>query len=150
MPLKNDGDVVRGLGFVALYAAYLEEQIDNLLFRLEPIEPFPEIEQRWPTSRKIEKAKRLVTGLQFDYRDDLLADLETSRQLLQWRNEVIHGRIYANFNRTDTLRSGRRNTPDRVVKPDELYDLANALIKVQAAILRPMIFQLSQAMPSIP
>ncbi len=31
MPLQNDGDVVRGLGFVALYAAYLEEQVDNLL-----------------------------------------------------------------------------------------------------------------------
>lgn len=30
------------LGFVALYAAYLEEQIDNLLFMLQPVEVFPE------------------------------------------------------------------------------------------------------------
>ncbi len=49
MALQNDGDVVRGLGFVALYAASLEEQVDNLLLMLEPMEPFPESEQRWPT-----------------------------------------------------------------------------------------------------
>jgi hypothetical protein len=59
MPLQRDDDVVRGLGFVGLYAAYLEEQIDNLLFMLQPIEQFPESEQRWQTSRKIEKAKKI-------------------------------------------------------------------------------------------
>jgi len=145
MPLQNDGDVVRGLGFVALYAAYLEEQIDNLLFMLQPIEPFLESEQRWPTSRKLEKAKRLVADLVFEYRDALLADLDSSRQLLEWRNTVIHGRIYANFDRPDTLRSGRPNTPDRVVESSELYDLANNLFEARAAIYRPMIFQIPRA-----
>ena len=74
-PCTEMCDVVRGLGFVALYAAYLEEQLDNLLLMLQPIEPFPESEQRWPTSRKIEKAKRLVRVLVFECRDALLADL---------------------------------------------------------------------------
>ncbi|HUO44579.1 MAG TPA: hypothetical protein VMT94_06665 [Burkholderiales bacterium] len=146
MSVANDGDVIRGLGFVALYAAYLEEQIDNLLFMLCPIEPFPENEQRWPTSRKIEKAQRLITALEFDYRDDLLANLDTSRQLFDWRNEVIHGRIYANFDRPDTLRSGRPNVPDRVVKASELYDLANNLDEARSAVLRPLIFQIPRAL----
>mgnify|MGYP001617921767 CR=1 FL=1 len=146
MPLQNDDDVVRGLGFVALYAAYLEEQIDNLLFVLQPLEPFPESEQRWPTSRKIEKAKRLVAELVFEYRDALLADLDGSKQLLDWRNEVIHGRIYANFDRPDTLKSGRPNTPDRVVEPAELYELANNLAEARSALYRPLIFQIPQAM----
>lgn len=57
MPLHRDNDIVCELGFVALYAAYLGEQIDNLLYMLHPIEQFPESEQRWQTSRKIEKAK---------------------------------------------------------------------------------------------
>lgn len=146
MPLKNDGDVVRGLGFVALYASYLEEQIDDLLFMLEPLEPFPENEQRWPTSRKIEKAKRLVADLVFGYRDALLADLDNSRQLLECRNEVIHGRIYANFDRPDTLRSGRPNKPDRLVDSSELYDLANNLFAIRAAIYKPMLIQIPSAM----
>lgn len=149
MPLQRDEDVVRGLGFVALYAAYLEEQVDNLLFMLHPIEPFPESEQRWPTSRKIEKAKRLVQGLVFEYRDALLADLDASKQLLDWRNEVIHGRIYANFDRPDTLKSGRLNTPDRVVKPDELYDLADNLAEARVALYRPMIFQIPRVLQVI-
>ena len=55
--LNDDGDIVRGLGFVALYSAYLEEQIDNLLFMLSAAEEFTEKEQRWPVSRKIKKAK---------------------------------------------------------------------------------------------
>jgi hypothetical protein len=146
MPLSNDGDVVRGLGIVALYAAYLEEQVDNLLFMLQPMEAFPEGEQRWPTSRKIEKAKRLVGGLVFDYRDALLADLDASKRLLEWRNEVIHGRIYANFDRPDTLKSGRPNIPDRVVDSAELYELANNLAEARSVLYRPMIFQIPRAM----
>lgn len=145
MALDNDGDPVRGLGFVALYAAYLEEQIDNLLFMLQPVEAFPEGEQRWPVSRKIEKAKRLVSGLAFEYRDVLLTDLDASKSLLEWRNEVIHGRIYTNFDRPDTLKSGRPNTPDRVIEAAELYALANNLAEVRSALYRPMIFQIPQA-----
>ena len=34
MALESDGDVVRGLGFVTLYAAYLEEEVDALRARL--------------------------------------------------------------------------------------------------------------------
>jgi len=142
MPLPRDNDVIRGLGFVALYAAYLEEQIDSLLFMLESIEPFPENEQRWPTSQKIDKARRLIARLSFGYRDALLADLDTCKQLLRWRNEVIHGRIYAKFDRPDTLKSGRANVPDRVVESSELYDLAENLGEARAAVLRPMIFQI--------
>lgn len=145
MPLQNDNDIVRGLGFVALYAACLEEQVDNLLLMLQPVEPYPESEQRRPTSRKIEKAKGLVAGLVFEYRDALLADLDASKELLEWRNEVIHGRIYANFDRPDTLKSGRPNTPDRVVEPEELYKLANNLAEARSALYRPMIFQIPQA-----
>jgi hypothetical protein len=150
MPIQKDYDIVRGLGFVALYAAYLEEQVDNLLFMLQPIEPFPEGEQRWPTSRKIDKAKRLVANMVFESRDGLLADLDTSQQLLDWRNELIHGRIYAGFDRPDTLKSGRPNTPDRVVKADELYELANNLAEARLALYRPMIFQIPRAIGAIP
>ena len=149
MPLQRDDDVVRGLGFVALYAAYLEEQIDNLLFMFQTIEPFPVSEQRWQTSRKIEKAKRLVHGLVFEYRDALLADLDVSKQLLDWRNELIHGRIYSNFDRPDTLKSGRPNMPERIVKPEELYDLADNLAEARLALYRPMFFQISHSMQVI-
>ena len=146
MPLDSDGDPVRGLGFVALNAAYVEEQIDNLLFMLQPVEVFPQVEQRWPVSRKIEKAKRLVAGLAFEYRDGLLQDLDASKELFERRNEFIHGRIYGNFDRPDTLKSGRPNTPDRLIDAAELYDLANNFAEVRSALYRPMIFQIPRAL----
>lgn len=146
MALSNDGDIVRGLGFVALHAGYLEEQIDNLLFALGQIEPFPEEEQRWQVSRKIEKARRLLGELTFEYRDALLADLDTSKQLFGWRNEVIHGRIYAGFDRPDTLKSGRPHVPDRTIEASELYDLANNLDQARIALYRPMLFQIPRAL----
>lgn len=146
MPIKDDGDIVRGLGFVALYAAYLEEQIDNLLVQLRPLEDFTEVEQRWQTSRKIDKAKRLVATIQFQDRDALLADLDACRQLLEWRNELIHGRIYSASDRPDTLKSGRAHVPDREVQSAELFELANNLADARLAVYRPMILQIPKAL----
>jgi len=146
--LQNDNDIVRGLGFVALYSAYLEEQIDNLLFMLNEVEEFKDEEQLWPVSRKIKKAKSIASKFDFEGRDDLIANLETSKELFEERNKVVHGRIYANFDRPDTLKSGRPNTPDRVVEPAELYELANAFDDIRGEIYRPMIFKIPRALAS--
>lgn len=144
MSIPKDNDIVRGLGFVALYAAYLEEQIDDLLSMLHPVEPFTEKEKWWNTSRKIEKAKRIVSGLTFGYKDALLADLDNCSDLFKRRNEVIHGRIYAAYDRPDTLKSGRPNVLDREVDPEELYTLAEELLGARASLYRPMILQIPQ------
>jgi len=142
VPVEADQDEIRGLGFVALRAAYLEETIDRLLFMLEPLEPYPQTEQRWGIGRKISKAERLLPRLEFEYRDGMLHDLNGARQLFEWRNEVIHGRIYGNHDRSALLKSGRPNVPDRPIDAAELYDLANNLEEAWAALERPMIFQI--------
>ncbi|MER0203666.1 MAG: hypothetical protein DU480_07350 [Nitrosomonas sp.] len=145
MPLSDDGDIIRGLGFVALYAAYLEEQVDNLLIMLEPLEASPELKNHWPVSRKIDKSKSLVRTLEFDYREFLLESLNYSKSLFEKRNEVIHGRIYASFDRSDTLKSGRTNVPNREISSSELYELATNLANAREKIYRPMILQIPQA-----
>lgn len=38
--IPDDGDIVRGLGFVSMYSAWVEDDIDNLLDVTAPIEPF--------------------------------------------------------------------------------------------------------------
>jgi hypothetical protein len=146
MPIPDDGDIVRGLGFVALHAAYLEGQVDNLLLTFQPLEPFPEAEQRWQTSRKIEKARRLAASLQFRDQQQLITDLDACLELLEWRNELIHGRIYAGSDRPDTLKSGRPRVPDREVQSAELYKLVNRLSEARSAVYRPMIFQIPNAL----
>ena len=144
--LQNDNDIVRGLGFVALYSAYLEEQIDNLLFMLSDVEEFTNEEQRWPVSRKIKKAKSIASKFYFEGRDDLIANLGVAKKAFEERNKIVHGRIYANFDRPDTLKSGRPNIPDRIVEPAELYELANAFGDLRGEIYRPMILKIPKAL----
>ena len=58
--LTDDGDIVRGLGFVSMYSAWVEEDVDDLLRAMAPVEPFDERKQRWPISRKLNNAAELV------------------------------------------------------------------------------------------
>lgn len=144
--LNDDGDIVRNLGFVALYSAYLEEQIDNLLVMLSAVEKFTEEEQRWPVSRKIKKAKQIAAKFAFEGRDDLLAILDEAKDAFEERNIIVHGRIYGNFDRPDTLKSGRPNVPDRSITSTELYELANRFTDLRGEVYRPMIFKIPRAL----
>ena len=143
--IKDDGDIVRGLGFVALYAAYLEEQIENLLMMLSTVEAYDEDKQRWQISKKIKQAIKVLKNLDTTEFSDYVADLKTCMKLFEDRNEVIHGRIYGNFDRPDTLKSGRRNIPDREVSSQELFSLANEFEAYRIAVFEPMIFKIPRA-----
>lgn len=59
MHISDDGDIVRGLGFVTLYAAWVEEVVDNLLRILEPVEIFDAKKQRWNISSKLNTPQSL-------------------------------------------------------------------------------------------
>ena len=61
--IEDDGDIVRGLGFVTMHSAHLEGRIDELLFDLSVIEDYSEKEQRWPISQKIKKAKKILATI---------------------------------------------------------------------------------------
>jgi len=54
-------------------------------------------------------------------------------------------RIYANFDRPDTLKSGRRDKPDREIQSEELYKLANEFDAFRAAVYRELIFKIPRA-----
>lgn len=144
MTLVSDGDIVRGLGFVTLYAAYLEEQVDALLELLSSIEPFPDKEKHWPISQRLEKAIRLVRGINSAELNELQEDLESCKALFKRRNEVVHGRIYSGYGRSENaqLMSGRSDVPSREVTPEELYGLANEFDEYQSAVRRPQLFYL--------
>ena len=143
MTLESDGDIVRGLGFVTLYAAYLEEEVDALLELLRPIAPFPDT-KRWMINQRLRKAIRLVQRLDSDDLDDLQEDLDICKTLFKRRNDVVHGRIYSGYGRGENaqLRSGRYGVPDRDVTPKELYDLANEFDGYRSAVQRARLFTL--------
>ena len=142
----DKGDIIRGLGFVTLNSAYLEEQIDNLLIMLISVEDFTEKVQRWPVSSKIKKAKQVAAKFEFEGRDDLVATLDRAGVAFKKRNEIVHGRIYGSFDRPDTLKSGRPNIPTREIASTELNELANHLSDLQKEVSRPMVSKLPKAL----
>jgi len=146
--IPDDGDIVRGLGFVTLYSSYLEEQIENLLSMLNAIVAFGEAEQRWPISKKLKQVKKIIQKIEFETKDHLLQNLNTCNELFEDRNKLVHGRIYANFDRPDTLKSGRANVPDGDIYSEELYKLANEFWNFRSAVYRPMILKIPNAIES--
>ncbi len=132
--MERDDDIVRALGFVALYAAYVEESVDVVMERLALVKEITDTERKWPISRKINWCIEVLESLRSEELDQLITLLGETKDTLEQRNEVIHGRIYAGNDRSDNLKSGRPEIPEREVTTDELYDLAEELFELQAAV----------------
>jgi hypothetical protein len=146
MPLFDDGDIVRGLGFVTMYAAWVEEEVDDLLRLLEPIESFDEKKQRWPISRKLRHAAQLIPRLASDELKHFPEALERAIDIFERRNEFVHGRIFAGQDRVDYMQSGRTQTPTRPIASAELYELANELTRFRGFIYGPQIIRVPRAL----
>jgi len=131
MPIVDDGDIVRGLGFTTLYAAYMEEAIDECRVALMKRDPAPPKGiEKWPISRRVEYLQERLS--QFLPLPQELAGLPTCldfvSDLLERRNEVIHGRIYGSLQGAkDELRPGRPSGSSRPITSAELYVLANEM-----------------------
>lgn len=132
MPLQDDNDIVRGLGFVTLYAAYVEEGIDDCAAVVLAAEPDPP-----------KRFDRLSVGERIRYLQERLAsrgalprDLLRLRELLIYvadlferRNEVLRERIFSIAHRLP--RSAVAREPDAAaaepITSAELYALADEL-----------------------
>ena len=132
--MKRDDDIVRALGFVVLYAAYVEESVDEVMKRLSLVNRITDKEKRFPISQKINWCIKTIKSLGKDNFNDLIGLLGEAKDRLEARNEVIHGRIYASTDRSENLKSGRNGIPDREVTAEELYDLAENFANLQAVI----------------
>ena len=145
MPIADDGDLVRGLGFVTLYSAYLEEAIDECVAVLLAADPDPDERiHRQPTSEKIRYCKgqlRSLAPLPAEL-TQLPAVLDHARELFERRHDVVHGRIYAVPSAGDVRKSGRRGVPDRSVTSAELYALANEIDVVPNHLMHASMFAL--------
>ena len=147
--IKDDGDIVRGLGFVAMHSAHLEGRIDELLFHLSGIEEFTEKAQRWPISNKIKRAKKTLGNIHHPLASEICKDLDLCKEHFEWRNELVHGRIYAPEYHEENLKSSRPNVPDRKATSEELYTLANNLVELDSRVYRPMIIQIHKVLSDL-
>ena len=130
MKLIDDGDLIRGLGYVALYAAYLEEAVDECFV----VACYDAGSDHQRLSRRSTSQKITYILQQLRQREPLSDELVVFPQilriigdLLEERNTVIHGRVYAVPNIGDVRISGRLGVPETPANSAELYALANEL-----------------------
>lgn len=123
-------------------SAYAEEQVDKILECLHSVETFDVKKRRWPISKKLKHAGSLIERIASSELSELQSALAIGPALFEKRNEVVHGRIYAGFDRTDTLQSGRTNVPQRAVTAQELYELANEFFSYRNVLNQAADFQI--------
>jgi hypothetical protein len=148
MTITDDGDIVKDLGFVTLYAAYMEEALEECAGILKDKNSFPPREiSKGPISKLIDDLENSISRHQplppdLGYFPELLVHIRT---LVERRNEVIHGRIYAGLGGQEAeLRPSRPSRQVRQIDSRELYDLANSLFGTLGALRRAYKFSLKR------
>jgi hypothetical protein len=115
-----EGDLIRPLGLVTLYAAYAEGEVELLLETLSAVQPLEKQTHRWPMGQKIGFALDLVAKLNHESVAELIAVLKEADALFAKRNELIHGRLYSG----GRLESNCPGVPVRKVTAEELVEFA--------------------------
>lgn len=149
--IADDGDIIRGLGFVALYSGYLEEAVDCVVEALISAGIPPKCHfDRAPISAKIQFCQKSIAPLLVTNEEmrELDYGLKYSAEKLERRNDLIHGRIYAQYGGADIRKSGRKGVPNREVTSKELYSLANELFSAREPLLHGCMFSINRAFTS--
>ena len=147
-----EGDLVRPLGFVTLYWAYAEAQLDEVLgalFQLSGSVPNGKV---LLFGAKVPIALGLIEALKVDRLSALSAILQEAQTLIQVRNELIHGQLF-NGGRLGgrlVLKSGTK-----YVTAQEISDIAEAIFNWKERLwvqhcreLLPML-QATAAQPTV-
>ena len=152
MPIIDDGDLIRGLGFVALYAAYLEEGIDEVLEILLAADPVGDQRiLRRSTSQKMEYIRKRVRDIE-PLPSELMrftVTLDGVTELLEQRHQMIHGRVYAIPGEGDIRKPARRGMQDQPATSAELYALANDIFEAIGPLRHASMFSLPHRLNSI-
>ncbi|QWF72134.1 hypothetical protein KEF85_06710 [Methylomonas paludis] len=143
MTLIDDGDLIRGLGFVTLYAAHLEKWIDECIKVIIAHDAKHDNRlYRQPTSKKIDYIQQQLQKIVLIQELKNFPDqLQIIGELLEKRNLIIHSCVYAT-NVGDIRISGRPGVPESPAKSAEHYELANDLDEAITLLYRVSKFSL--------
>lgn len=137
-----EGDLIRPLGLVTLYAAYAEGEIDELLSTLPSEKPYDVSRRQKTVGWKLNYALKLVRKLKSDQLVGLTTALEEAKALFSKRNILVHSQIFAGgrvvSNRPDSLI--QNVTPeDLVLLAEEIFACKEQLWLHRCKHLLPML-----------
>jgi hypothetical protein len=131
---RDDGDVVKALGFVALNSGYLEDELAELAKAVASFCPMHDKIQAFRLADRARHLRKSLTKLYVATPDYLYKDeakwrvervLRNVEQLADARNEVLHSPIFGGPRGQAIQKNSRRG--DRPLSSGELYKLAEML-----------------------
>ncbi|MCL5271959.1 MAG: hypothetical protein M1486_01315 [Gammaproteobacteria bacterium] len=144
MTIFDDGDVIRGVGFVAVYSAYLEDEIAELIELTTNITPLRKgIHQLSLT----DQAKHLSKALKKLFKEthhwigkeeeqtQTAHILKVVGKITPERNQTIHSQLISNQAGIITQKNRRLNTECQIQSSD-VYDLANYILDLTSEVRR--------------
>ena len=138
--LNDDGDIVRAIGFLAIYSAYLEDEMVKIVQMVDKFSPFKnKIEQ----FRLADQARHLRKKLQkcfeevSDYpakdndkqRVDILKDVE---RIAKERNEYLHSQYISES--AGIIQENRHQNTSYVITSADIYGLAEDIFQLQGSV----------------
>ena len=143
MPINDNGDIARAVGYVAIYGAYIEDRVAELIDMVKEIIRLRENINFLSASdqaKHLHKALKSAFSNAPDYsrkNDDIeqtnkiLADVEGH---LKNRHVVIHSTLISKPGGDIIIRKNRRTNTEEEVSSKEIIDLANDLFELQSEI----------------
>ena len=105
IPSKDDGDPFRAMGYVCVYAAYVEENVGECFQLLRNHDPQLRGDP-WNVSGQLDSCLRAVTALPRHAEwPELTALLRTTKGLIRERNLAIHSPLYGNVGGANVRRA---------------------------------------------
>ena len=118
-----EGDLIRPLGLVTLYAAYAEAELDLLIDTLSVDSAYDDAQRQWPFGRKLSHALKLTRRFKAQSLRELESVLLNGRGLFMERNALVHGQLFAG----GKLVSNRKDIPEKTISAQSIDDLSNAI-----------------------
>ena len=139
MPMTDDGDIIRGIGFVTVYSAHLEDRLTNLI---QLSTEFKKKKFPWNLKDRAISLRKLLIE-QFDTTPDYIGKAQDRNQVIQTlnaveiiteeRNIIIHSALISNQTGDVTQKNCRDNT-ETEIKSAEAYELANYIWELSANV----------------
>ena len=143
MTVIDNGDIVRAVGFVTIYGAYLEDRIAELIDMIKNVISLKENITGFSASNQV---KHLLTAFKNAY--NIAPDYLTKQQELEQvvsilsavgghlkdRHVVIHSTLISKSGGDVIIRKNRRTDTEEQVESKEVIDLANDLFDLQSQI----------------
>ena len=135
IPRKDDGDEIRAMGYVAVYAAYVDENAAERFELLRHHDPQPHRNPR-STTLKLEGCLRALAALpKHPEWSGMTALFREARRLMGERNLAIHSPMYPYPGGGNTRRTRIPDDALKYVDADGIYELADELFELARELM---------------